>query len=90
MDIQIQAGRDLVNQWVDVSINGGVDQLIASVTTVLDGFSIGDDNICPPETSYKKTWNQVGTGAPNQPHEVVVTAVDDKGNRTSTSKTWRD
>lgn len=90
MDIQIQAGRDLVNQWVDVTIKGGAGQLIANVATVLDGFSIGDDNLYPPQESYEKTWNQVGTGAPNQPHQVVVTAVDDKGNRASASKTWRD
>ena len=90
MDIQIQGGRDMVNQWVDVAVKGGAGQQIANVTTVLDGFSIGDDNLYPPEDSYQRTWHQVGTGAPNQTHEVVVTAVDDQGNRASASKTWQD
>ena len=90
MDIQIQGGRDVMNQRVDVTVKGGAGQQIVNVTTALDGFPIGDDNLYPPEQSYEKTWNQVGTGAPNQPHEVAVTAVDDKGNRASASKTWRD
>jgi hypothetical protein len=90
MDIQIQAGRDLVNQWVDVAVKGGAGQLIANVTTVLDGFAIGDDIVNPPEDSYQNTWHQVGTGAPNQTHSVVVTVVDDKGHQASASKTWRD
>ena len=64
MDIQIQAGRDLVNQWVDVTVKGGAGQQIATVTTVLDGFPIGDDNLYSPEDSYQRTWHQVGTGAP--------------------------
>jgi len=90
MDIQIQAGRDVMNQWVDVSVKAGAGPLIANVTTVLDGFGIGDDDLDPPEDSYQRTWHQVGTGAPNQTHEVVVTAVDDNGNQESASKTWQD
>jgi hypothetical protein len=90
MDIQIKAGRDMVNQWVEVEVKGGAGQLIANVTTVLDGFAIGDDDLNPPEESYQRTWSQVGTGSPNQTHKVVVTAVDDKGNQSSASKTWQD
>ena len=90
MNIQIQAGRDVMNQWVDVSLKGGAGQLIANVTTVLDGFAIGDDDLNPPEDSYQRTWHQVGTGALNQTHNVVVTAVDDNGNQESASKTWQD
>jgi hypothetical protein len=90
MDIQIQGGRDVMNQRVDVMVKGGAGQQIANVTTALDGFPIGDDNLYPPEDSYQRTWNQVGTGAPNQTYKVVVTAVDDKGNQASAPKTWQD
>jgi hypothetical protein len=90
MDIQIRAGRDMANQWVDVKVKGGTGQQIANVATVLDGFSIGDDNLYPPEDAYQRTWQQVGTGVPNQTHAVVVTVIDDKGNRASASKTWQD
>ncbi len=90
MDIHIEGGRDVKNQWVEVTVKGGGGQQVAMVTTVLDGFAIGDDSLYPPEDVYRRAWQQVGTGAPNQTHEVVVTAVDDKGNQSSASKTWQD
>ena len=90
MDIQIQAGRDMVNQWVDVTVKAGTGELIANVTTALDGSSIGDDNLYSPQSSYERSWHQVGTGVPNQTHTVVVTVVDDKGSQSSGSKTWQD
>jgi hypothetical protein len=89
MEIHINGGRDAMNQWVEVKVRGRDGQLVANVTTVLDGFAIGDDNLNPPEDSYEHTWNQVGTGGPNQTHKVVVTAMDDKGNQSSASKTWQ-
>ena len=90
MDIQIKGCRDMVNQMVEVTAKGEGGQQVAAVTTVLDGFSIGDDNLYPPQTSYERSWSQVGSGAPNQTHVVVVTVVDDKGLRSTASKTWQD
>ena len=90
MDIGIRGCRDVKNQRVEVTIKADAGRQIASVTTVLDGFSIGDDNLYPPEESYERTWQQVGTGAPNQAHEVVVTVVDDQGHQSSASKMWQD
>jgi hypothetical protein len=90
VDIQIKGCRDLVNQMVEVTVKGEDGQQVAAVTTVLDGLSIGDENLYPPQTSYERSWSQVGTGAPNQTHVVVVTVVDDKGVRSSASKTWVD
>jgi hypothetical protein len=90
MEIQIQAGRDVMNQWVEVTVKGGAGQLIANVTTVLDGSAISNDDVNPPEDSYQQTWHQVGTGGPNETHQVVVTVVDDNGTPASASKTWQD
>lgn len=90
MDIHIEGGRDVKNQWVEVTVKGGEGQRVASVMTVLDGFTIGDDSLYPPEDSYRRAWQQVGTGAPNQTHEVVVTAIDDKGKESSASRIWQD
>jgi len=90
MDIQIQGGRDVMNQWVDVAVKGKAGQLVANVTTVLDGFVLADEDLSPPEDSYQRTWHQVGTGIPNQTHKVVVTAVDDQGKQESASRTWQD
>jgi hypothetical protein len=89
MEIQIQSGRDIMNQWVDVTVKGGAGQLIANVTTVLDGSSLGSDDLDPRERSYQRTWHQVGTGVPNQIHVVLVTAVDDQGKQENASKTWQ-
>ena len=90
MNIKISAGRDVMNQWVDVAITASPPQLIAHVTTELDGFPIGDDDLNPPERSYERTWHQVGTGVPNQTHTVVAVATDQNGNEETASKTWQD
>jgi len=90
MDIGIQAGRDVMDQWVAVTVKGGTGQLISHVTTTLDGFPIGDDDLNPPESSYQRTWQKVGSGGANQTHHVEVTAHDQKGNEESASKTWQD
>lgn len=90
MDIQIKGCRDLKNQRVEVTVKAEAGQQVAAVRTVLDGFEIGADNVYPPEASYERTWSQVGTGEPNQAHEVVVTVVDDQGRQSSASKIWLD
>jgi hypothetical protein len=90
MDIDIRAGRDVVNQWVEVTVKAGPGHLISHVTTNLDGFPIGDDGLAPAETSYQRQWHQVGTGTPNQTHVVVVTATDNKAIPSTASKTWQN
>jgi hypothetical protein len=78
-----------MNQWVDVTVSAGQGELISHVATNLDGVPIGDDDLSPPESSYQRTWHQVGTGVPGQTNQVVVVARDQKGNETSASKTWQ-
>jgi hypothetical protein len=90
MQIEIKAGRDVMNQWVDVTVTSSSPQLIAHVTTKLDEIAIGDDDLNPPEDSYERTWHQVGTGIPGQTHKAVVVASDQNGNVESASKTWQD
>ena len=90
MDFQIKAGKDVVNQWVDVTVKGGAGQLISNVTTALDGFPIGNDNLNPPEGSYQRTWSQVGSGVPGATHKVEVTAIDHNEKQEAASKTWQD
>jgi len=90
VDIQIQAFRDLVNQHVDVTVKAGTGELIASVSTTLDGFVLANDNLSPPENMYQRSWSQVGGGGPNQTHVVVVTVIDPDGNQSIGSKTWQD
>lgn len=89
MDIQIKGGKDVMNQWVHVIVKGGLKQQISHVTTNLDGFPIGEDDLIPLEGSYERTWHQVGGGGPNDTHRVVVTASDQKGNQESASETWQ-
>ncbi len=90
MDITIKGGKDVMNQWVEVTVKGGSSQQISHVTTNLDGFPIGDDDVSPPEGSYDRTWRQVGTGTPGQTHKVGVIATDQNGKQEFASKTWQD
>ncbi len=90
MDIQINAGKDVMNQWVSVAAKAGAEQQIVRVTTTLDGSVLGSDDLHPPEVSYERTWHQVGSGVPGMTHRVAVTTRDQKGNEESASKTWQD
>jgi hypothetical protein len=90
MNFQISGGRDVMNQWVDVSVAGGAGQQIAHVTTTLDGNPLGDEDLNPPEVSYHRMWHQVGTGGPNETHRVDVTATDQTGKQETGSNTWQD
>ncbi len=88
MQIAISGGRDVMNQWVSVTVTAGQGESISHVTTNLNEFPIGDDALSPAEESYDRTWHQVGTGVPGNTNKVVVTASDQNGNQKSASKTW--
>jgi len=90
MAIQIKAGRDVINLWVDVTVTATSGRQIANVTTTLDEFPVANDDLNPPQDSYQNTWHDLGLGTVGATHKVEVTAVDDQGKIEAASKTWQD
>jgi hypothetical protein len=67
----------------------GPGQWITEVTTVFDGFSIGDDSLSPGTTQYDRTFEgqSANSGAS---HNLVVTAFDQNNSPESATKIWTD
>ena len=76
MKFSIQHQRSIVGNDISVAIESEGDQLVSHVTTTLDGFDIGDDELERPGASYERKFLQKGDASPHLEHDLVVTATD--------------
>ena len=60
------------------------------MTTTLDGFDIGDDELESPSVSYERQFLQAGDASPHLEHDLVVTVRDAQGKTTSADRRWED
>lgn len=90
MKFSIQHQRSVAGNDITVGIEAEGDQAISHVTTTLDGFDIGDDDLVPPCSSYEHQFLQAGEASPHQTHELVVTVTDSEGRVTSADRRWED
>jgi hypothetical protein len=90
MKFSIQHQRSIVGNDISVAIESTQDQLISHVTTTLDGFDIGDDELKPPCVSYERKFLQKGDASPHLEHDLMVTATDAQGKTTSADYRWED
>jgi hypothetical protein len=90
MKFSIQHQRSVVGNDISVAVDGEGDQVISHVTTTLDGFDIGDDELDPPCASYERKFLQAGDASPHLEHELLVTARDSVGKTISADRRWED
>jgi len=90
MKFAIMHQRSIVGNDINVGIEADGDQTISHVTTTLDGFDLGDDELDPPCASYERQFLQAGDASPHRMHELVVTATDLQGKTTSADRRWQD
>lgn len=90
MKFSIQHQRSIVGNDISVAIESEGDQLISHVTTTLDGFDIGDDELESPSVSYERKFLQQGDASPHLEHDLVVTATDTQGKAMSADHRWED
>ena len=64
MKFSIQHQRSIAGNDITVGIEAEGDQVISHVTTTLDGFDIGDDDLVPPSSSYEYQFLQAGDASP--------------------------
>jgi hypothetical protein len=78
-------GNDIV-----VGIEGERSELISRVTTSLDGFELGTDDLDPPSTSYEREFPRAGDAGPNMEHKLTITVTDPDGKTKAGFREWLD
>ena len=89
MQFTLNHERQTMGQRIQVTVVAGPGQSITEVTTVFDGFSIGDDSLAPGTTSYDRTF-EGQTASSGDSHNLVVTAFDQNNSPESATKIWTD
>jgi hypothetical protein len=89
MQFTLNHQRQTIGQQIRVTVEAGPGQSITEVTTVFDGFSIGDDSLAPGTTQYDRSFDgeSASSGAS---HILVVTAFDQNNSPESATKIWTD
>jgi hypothetical protein len=90
MKFQLRHCRATQGNDVFVAVQAEVGEVIESVSTVLDGFSLAEDPLDPPTVAYENEWHQAGDAAPLTEHNLEVTATDGKGRATIATHRWTD
>ena len=90
MKFAIQHQRSVAGNDITVGIEAEGDQIISRVTTTLDGFDLGDDELNPPCASYERLFLQAGDASPHRDHELVVTVTDGQGKQIIADRRWED
>ena len=90
MRFSIQHSRAVAGNDITVGVEADGPEVIARVTTNLDGFEIGDDEVDPPCVSYERQFLHAGEASPLMEHELVVTVTDTQGNTKSADRRWQD
>jgi hypothetical protein len=89
MQFTIEHQRQTMGQQVSVKVVAGTGQSMIRMTTVFDGFTVGDDVVEPGTTQYERCFDgqDARIGAD---HKVMVTAFDQNDSPESATKLWTD
>lgn len=90
MKFSIQHRRSVMGNDIDVAVDSEGDNLISHVTTTLDGFDIGDDELDSPCASYQRQFLQAGDTSPHLAHKLAVQVRDMQGKTIAAEALWED
>jgi hypothetical protein len=90
MKFSLQHNRALAGNDITVGVEAEGNEVIAHITTNLDGFDIGDDELDPASVSYERQFLQAGDATPLSQHELIVTVTDTQGNTKTADRRWQD
>jgi hypothetical protein len=82
--------RVVIGHRISVKVVAGSNEVIARVTTKLDGRELGDDRLKPEEVQYERSFEQQGGAGPGQDHVLMVSATDGDGKIRTASQRWTD
>jgi hypothetical protein len=90
MKFSIQRNRAIAGNDITVGVEADGNEVISHVTTNLDGFDIGDDEVDPPSISFERQFLQAGDAGPHMQHKLLVTVTDSQGNMKNADRRWQD
>ena len=90
MRFNLSNKRAMIGHSIRVKVTAGAKELIAKVTTELDGRKLGADSLRPAELQYERVFEHVGGGGPGQNHVLRVRATNSDGETRVASRRWND
>ena len=91
MKFTIAFQRALTGNDVDVQIDAEGEEMISAVTSSLDGFEIGSDDLAEtPVLSFHRTYSRVGDAAPGKDHKLLVEVTGKDGVVRRATRMWTD
>jgi hypothetical protein len=90
MTFKLAVCRDVVGSRIDITVVSEPDRLIARVTTTLDNFGLGDDQLENPSTHFERGFVQAGNAGPGTRHVLEVQVRDEGGSAEHATKVWVD
>jgi len=82
---RVITGNDIV-----IGIEAEGEELISRVTTTLDEFELGSDQLEPASVSYEREFPRVGSAGPQMEHELKITAANPDGKTKVAVRKWTD
>ena len=79
-----------MGQDITVSVVAEGTESIRSVSVVLDGMSLKEENCVPGTSDVSEAFSGVGDAGPGREHELVVSAMDQELNSHSATTLWTD
>jgi hypothetical protein len=90
MTFGLAVSRDVVGSRIDITVDTEPDRLIAQVTTTLDNFELGNDQLKNPSTHFERGFVQAGNAGPGTGHVLEVQVRDEGGSKEHATKVWVD
>jgi hypothetical protein len=82
--------RTITGNDIVVRVEAEGKELIAKVTTALDGSEIGADALELPGVSYEREFSRVGSAGPHMEHDLTITVADADGKTKIVVRKWAD
>ncbi len=90
MNITTRHSRAFIGNDIEVAIAADANEIIRTVTVVLDGFTLAEFEAQEGTQGYDRIFPQAGDAGPGEDHSLVVTVTEQDGRLHSSTTQWTD
>ena len=90
MKFTLSHSRAVTGNDISVQVEADDGDALTLVTSELDGFSLAEDDLSPPDSSYDRSFNQAGLASPAMDHVLNVSATASSGKTRAATHRWTD